>query len=121
MDDCDQEQFKNLLHDKYSNNLNRVNEVLVKHIELIERKKRANKSAYQKNKDNEEFMKKKKDYDKQYYTEHKHELLNNRKDKYHNDNEYREQIRQRQKDKYDELKQLKQSINYSESSHTQIP
>ena len=97
MDDNSKEQFRKLLHDKFNNNLKEVNDALAKHIERIERKKRENKSAYQRHKDNEEFMKKKKDYDKQYYTEHKQELLNNRKDKYNNDNEYREQIKLNQK------------------------
>ena len=38
--------------------------------------------------------KKKKDYDKQYYNEHKQDLLNARKVKYHSDKEYREQSKQ---------------------------
>ena len=67
MDDNNKEQFRNILHDKFSNNLNEVNEALVKHIEIIERKKQANQSAYQRHKDNEEFMNTKKECDKQYY------------------------------------------------------
>ena len=38
MDEGDKEQFKTLLHDKFNNNLKEVNQALVKHIELIERK-----------------------------------------------------------------------------------
>ena len=40
---------------------------------------------------------KKKDYDKQYYQEHKETLLKQRKQKYHNDNEFKEQIKLKQK------------------------
>ena len=86
MDDNNKEQFRNLLHDKFNNTLKEVNEALVKHIERIERTKRETKSAYQKIKIMKNLWKKK-DYDKQYYTEHKQELLNNRKDKYNNENE----------------------------------
>ena len=39
MDEGDKEQFRKLLHDKFNNNLKEVNQALVKHIELIERKK----------------------------------------------------------------------------------
>ena len=52
--------------------------------------------------------KKKKDYDNEYYNEHKQDLLNARKAKYHSDKEYREQVKQQQKDKYEQSKQLKQ-------------
>ena len=107
MDDNNKEQFRKLLHDKFNNNLKELNQALVKYIELIERKKQANQSAYQRHKDNEEFMKKKKDYDKQYYTEHKHNLLSNRKDKYNNDNEYRENIKLKQKSRYVERNKLR--------------
>ena len=60
MDDSDKDTFRNILQDKYNNNLKAVNEALVKYFEIVERKKQANKSAYQKNKDNEEFKKKRK-------------------------------------------------------------
>ena len=53
------------------------------------------------------LWKKKKDYDKQYYTEHKHNLLSNRKDKYNNDNEYRENIKLKQKSRYVERNKLR--------------
>ena len=59
MDDNNKEQFRKLLHDQFNNSLKAVNEALVKHLEIVEKKQEANKSAYQKNKDNEEFMKKK--------------------------------------------------------------
>ena len=104
MDEGDLEQFKKLLHDEFNNNLKELNQALVKYIELIERKKQENKSAYQRHKDNDDFMKKKKDYDKQYYTEHKQELLSSRKDKYNNDNEYKEQIKLKQKSRYERNK-----------------
>ena len=60
MDDNNKEQFRKLLHDKFNNSLKAVNEALVKHLEIVEKKQEANKSAYQKNQDNEEFMKKRK-------------------------------------------------------------
>ena len=116
MDEGDLEQFKKLLHDKFNNNLKELNQALVKYIELIERKKRENKSAYQRHKDNDDFMKKKKDYDKQYYTEHKQELLSNRKDKYINDNEYRETIKLKQKSRYVELNKLRSPALKSDTS-----
>ena len=103
MDEKVKTQFRELLHSKFNNNLNEVNEALVKHMEIVEKKKEANKSAYQKHKDNDEFKQKKKSYDKQYYNEHKPELLNARKDKYNNDNEYKEQIKLKQKARYLEL------------------
>ena len=58
MDNSDKETFRNILQDKYNNNLKAVNEVLVKYLEIVEKKKEANKSAYQKHKDNEEFKQK---------------------------------------------------------------
>ena len=81
MDDNNKEQFRKLLHDKFNNNLKEVNQALVNHLEIVEKKKQANKIAYQRHKDDEEFMKQMKEYDKQYYTEHKQELLSNRKNK----------------------------------------
>ena len=97
MEDCDKKHFKNLLHDKFNNNLKAVNEALVKYMELVEKKKEANKNAYRRNKDNDDFKQKKKNYDKQYYNEHKQDLLNARKIKYHSDKEYREQVKQQSK------------------------
>ena len=41
MDDNNKEQFRKLLHDKFNNNLKELNEALVKHLELIERKQQA--------------------------------------------------------------------------------
>ena len=117
MDNSDKETFRNILQDKYNNNLKAVNDALVKYLEIVERKKEANKSAYQKHKDNEEFKQKKKDYDKQYYDEHKQELLNKRKDKYNNDNEYREQIKLKQKCRYVELNKLRSPALISDGSN----
>ena len=106
MDEKEKTQFRELLHDKFNNNFKELNEALVKYLEIVEKKKGANKSAYQKHKGNDDFKQKKKNYDKQYYNEHKHELLNARKDKYNNDNEYKEQIKLKQKARYLELNKL---------------
>ena len=116
MDETEKTQFRNLLHDTFNNNLKAVNEALEKYLEIVEKKKQANKSAYQKNKNNEEFKQKKKTYDKQYYNEHKHELLNARKDKYNNDNEYREQVKLKQKCRYVELNKLRSPTLRSDGS-----
>ena len=43
------------------------------------------------------ILNKKKNYDQQYYNEHKQVLLNARKIKYHSDKEYREQVKQQSK------------------------
>lgn len=107
MGETEKTTFRELLHDIFNNNLKAVDEALWKYLEIVERKKEANKSAYQKHKDNEECKQKNKDYDKQYYNEHKQELLNKRKDKYNNDNAYREQIKLRQKCRYVELNKLR--------------
>ena len=117
MDETEKTQFRELLHNKFNNNLKAVNEALVKYLEIVERKKEANKSAYQKHKDNEDFKQKKKDYDKQYYNEHKQKLLNERKDKYNNDNEYREQIKLKQKCRYTELNKLRSPTLKSDGSN----
>ena len=71
----------------------------------MEKKKEAHQIAYQRNKFNDEFKQKKKTYDKQYYNEHKQDLLSTHKNKYHNDKEYREQVKQKQITKYKESKQ----------------
>ena len=60
MEDCDKKHFKNLLHDKFNNNLKAVNEALVKYLDLVEKKKEANKNAYRRNKDNDDFKQKEK-------------------------------------------------------------
>ena len=60
MDDRDKETFRNILQDKYNNNLKAVNEALVKYFEIVERKKQANKSAYQKIKIMKNLSKKRK-------------------------------------------------------------
>ena len=108
MDETEKTQFRKLLHEKFNNDVKAVNEALVKYLEIVERKKEANKIAYRRHKDNADFKQKKKEYDKQYYNERKQVLLNARKTTYHSDKEYREQVKQTQKDKYEQSKQLKQ-------------
>ena len=108
MNNIEKERFVILLKGKFNNDLKVLNDTLEKYLEIVEKKKEANKNAYRRNKDKDEFKQKKKDYDKQYYNEHKQDLLNARKVKYHSDKEYREQVKQQQKDKYEQSKQLKQ-------------
>ena len=116
MDDNNKEQFRKLLQDNFNNNLKEVNQALVNHLEIVEKKKQANQIAYQRHKDNEEFMKKKKEYHKQYDTVHKQELLSNSKDKYNNDNEYRENIKLKQKSRYVEINKLRSPALKSDGS-----
>ena len=54
-----------------------------------------------------------KDYDKQHYTEHKHEVSVNRK---YNDKEYREQIKLKQKGRYVALNKLRSPALKSDGS-----
>ena len=49
-------------------------------------------------------QRKKKEYDKTYYLEHKEALLKKRKEKYSNDIEFKEMIKQKQKDRYQSTK-----------------
>ena len=47
MDETEKTRFRELLHDKFNNNLKAVNDALVKYLEIVERGKEANTSAYQ--------------------------------------------------------------------------
>ena len=85
-----------------------LNDTLEKYSETIEKKREANKNVYRRNKDKDDVKQNEKDYDKEYYNEHKQDLLNARKVKCHSDKEYREQVKQQQEDKYEQSKQLKQ-------------
>ena len=97
MDDNEKLRFKHLLSDKFNDNLKNLNDALDKHIQSINYRKEFNKKAYIKHKENDEFKQKKKEYDKQYYQEHKDKLLKDRKDRYNNDNEFKEQMKLKQK------------------------
>ena len=90
-------RFKDLLSDKFNGNLKSVNDALDKYIESKDYRKEFNKKAYIKHKENDEFKQKKKEYDKTYYQEHKDKLLKDRKDRYNNDNEFKEQMKLKQK------------------------
>ena len=64
--------------------------------------------------------KKKKEYDKQYYQQNKDKLLKERKEKYHNDNEFKEQIKLKQKNRYSKLNNLKSLKSGSVSGSTDL-
>ena len=53
-----------------------------------------------KNKENDAFIQKKKQYDTKYYEQNKDTLLSTRKDKYDNDIDFKEQIKLKQKARY---------------------
>ena len=115
MDNSEKKRFQQLLNNTFNNNLKDVNDALDKHITIMNNKKQANKIAYVKHKEDSEFKKKKTEYDKQYYQDHKDKLLNERKQKYHNDNEYQTKIKEQQNHRYLELNKLK-NLNFNSSS-----
>ena len=107
MDEKEKTRFGQILSTKYNNNLKDLNDALDKHIQSITYKKHFNKIMYEKNKENDEFKQKKNEYDKKYYQEHKDKLLKERKEKYHNDNEFKEQMKLKQRNRYSQLNKLK--------------
>ena len=114
MDETEKARFGQILSTKYNNNLKDLNDALDKHIQSITYKKQFNKIMYEKNKNNDKFKEKKKDYDKQYYQQNKDKLLKERKEKYHNDNEFKEQIKLKQRNRYSQLNKLK-SFDFNSS------
>ena len=52
---------------------------------------------YNKHKENDEFKQKKKEYDKKYYEQNKDALLSERKKRYDNDNDFKEQMKLKHK------------------------
>ena len=64
---------------------------------------------YSKHKENDEFKQTKKEYDMKYYEQNKDILLSKRKNKYDNDNDFKEQIKLKQKTRY-ELNKLKSPL-----------
>ena len=106
MDEIEKDRFRTLLKEKFNNELKLVNDTLEKYLEIIKRKQESNKAAYKKQKDDDDFKQKKKTYDKQYYENHKHELLNIRKTKYHTDDDYKEKQKQKQKNIYEKSKDV---------------
>jgi len=96
MDDKEKERFKQLLTEQFNDNLKDLNDALDKHIKSITYKKQFNKIMYEKHKQNDEFKQNKTEYDKKYYQEHKEALLNQRKQKYHNDNDFKEKVKLQQ-------------------------
>ena len=107
MDENEKARFGQILLTKYNSNLKDLNDALDKHIQSITYKKHFNKKMYIKHKENDEFKQKKKEYDKNYYQQNKDKLLKERKEKYHNDNEFKEQMKLKQKNRYSQLNKLK--------------
>ena len=107
MEEKEKARFGQILSTKFNNNIKDLNDALDKYFQSIEYKKQFNKIMYEKNKKNDEFKQKRKEYDKQYYQQNKDKLLKERKEKYHNDNEFKEQIKLKQKNRYSQLNNLK--------------
>ena len=107
MDEKEKARFGQILSTKFNNNIKDLNDALDKYFQSIEYKKQINKLMYEKNKENDEFKQKRKEYDKQYYQQNKDKLLKERKEKYHNDNEFKEQIKLKQRNRYSKLNNLK--------------
>ena len=97
MDENEKIRSKQILSTHFNGNIKDLNDALNKHIELITYKKEFNKMMYMKNKENNEFIQKKKEYDMKYYEQNKDMLLSKRKIKYDNDNDFKEQIKLKQK------------------------
>ena len=114
MDEKEKARFGQILSTKFNNNIKDLNDALDKYFQSIEYKKQINKLMYEKNKENDEFKQKRKEYDKQYYQQNKDKLLKERKEKYHNDNEFKEQIKLKQRNRYSQLNKLK-SFNLNSS------
>ena len=107
MDEKEKARFKQILSKEFNDNLKDLNDALDKHIQSITYKKQFNKIMYEKNKENDKFKQKRKEYDKTYYQQNKDKLLKERKEKYHNDNEFKEQIKLKQRNRYSQLNKLK--------------
>ena len=107
MEEKEKARFGQILSTKFNNNIKDLNDALDKHIQSITYKKQFNKLMYEKNKENEEFKQKRKEYDKKYYQQNKDKLLKERKEKYHNDNEFKEQMKLKQRNRYSQLNNLK--------------
>ena len=114
MEEKEKARFGQILSTKFNNNIKDLNDALDKYFKSIEYKKQFNKLMYEKNKENDEFKQKRKEYDKQYYQQNKDKLLKERKEKYHNDNEFKEQMKLKQKNRYSQLNKLK-SFNLNSS------
>ena len=106
MDGKEKERFRVLLLDQFHDNLKDLNDALDKHIKSITYKKQFSKIMYEKHKQNDEFKQNKTEHDKKHYQEHKDTLLNQRKQKYHNDNEFKEKVKLQQKNRYSQLNNL---------------
>ena len=59
MNNSEKERFVILLRGKFNNELKVLNDTLEKYLEIVEKKKEANKNAYRRNKDKDEFKQKK--------------------------------------------------------------
>ena len=79
MDEIEKIRFKQILSTQFNNNIKNLNDALTKHINSISYKKEFNKMMYFKNKENNEFIQKKREYDMKYYEQNKQILLSKRK------------------------------------------
>ena len=79
MNDFEKGRFQKILQNTYNNNLKELNDALEKHTQHIDNKKEANKNAYVKYREDDDFKQKKSQYDKQYYQDNKHRLLQSKK------------------------------------------
>ena len=120
MDEKEKARFGQILSTKFNNNIKDLNDALDKYFQSIEYKKQFNKLMYGKNKENDEWKQKKKEYDKKYYQQNKDKLLKERKEKYHNDNEFKEQMKLKQKNRYSQLNKLKSLKSGSVSGSTDL-
>ena len=109
MDENEKVRFKQILSTQFNDNIKDLNDALIKHIQSITYKKQFNKMMYSKHKENAEFIQKKKEYDMKYYEQNKDILLSKRKIKYDNDNDFKEQIKLKQKTRY-ELNKFKSPL-----------
>ena len=116
MEEKEKARFGQILSTKFNNNIKDLNDALDKYFQSIEYKKQFNKLMYEKNKENDEFKQKKKEYDKKYYQQNKDKLLKERKEKYHNDNEFKEQMKLKQRNRYSQLNTLKSFDSNSSGS-----
>ena len=97
MNDDEKIRFKQILSTHFNDNLKDLNDALVKHINSITYKIEFNKMMYNKHKEDDKFKQKKKEYDITYYEKNKDILLSERKIKYNNDDNFKEQIKLKQK------------------------
>ena len=100
IDENEKLRFKQLLSEKFNDNLKGLNDSLDKYIQSKNTEKNLTKKHISNIKKMMNLKKKKKQYDKQYYQEHKDKLLKDRKERYNNDNEFKEHMKLKHKKHY---------------------